>query len=197
MNKLGLISILLFFLILPEVKAISLGSVLKKDFVILKANESARFEILFWNVEEEPFQVKIEVKEAPKDWSILIQPQEFLLSSSSGEEYINLPNLENPVKAKLVKIFVKPENSKAGEYEVVLKARAGAPSQGIAFFQEIELKLRVKVEGESEKTKSETPAIWQPLPSTGKIVEETSSILSYISAIIFILVVSFLIYKYA
>ncbi|MEM5855518.1 MAG: hypothetical protein QW472_04355, partial [Candidatus Aenigmatarchaeota archaeon] len=67
MNKLGLISILLFFLILPEVKAISLGSVLKKDFVILKANESARFEILFWNVEEEPFQVKIEVKEAPKD----------------------------------------------------------------------------------------------------------------------------------
>ncbi|MEM5772810.1 MAG: hypothetical protein QXL86_01105 [Candidatus Aenigmatarchaeota archaeon] len=197
MNKFWLISILLFFLILPEVKAISLGSVVKKDFVNIRDNESAKFEILFWNVEDESYQVQLEIEESPENWFIVIQPREFLINSSAGEEYINLPYLEKPVKASVVRIFVKPENAKAGEYGIIIKAKAGLPSQSIAFFQEREFKLKVKVEGETQEIENKNSTIEKPSLLTGKALEETSSLLSYLLAIIGILVISALIYKYA
>lgn len=195
MNKVYLALMLLFLLILKEASAISLGSLVKKDFATIKANESAIFEILFWNVEEKPYQVKIEVEDAPKDWLILVQPNEFLLSSSSGEEYINLPYLEKPIKATVVKVLVKPENAGAGEYEISLRARAGSPSPGITFFQESLLRLKIRIEGEAQESKIQEGE--KPLILTEDIAERASSILSYIIAIIGILVVSALIYKYA
>ncbi|MEM5853616.1 MAG: hypothetical protein QXG39_00715 [Candidatus Aenigmatarchaeota archaeon] len=196
MNKLSLITTLLFFLILTEVKAMSFGTVLKKDFVTIKSNESAKFEILLWNVEEKSYQVQIEVEKAPENWFVIVQPKEFLLNSSSGDEYINLPYSEKPAKAFSVRVFVKPENAKPGDYEILIKARAGFPSEGIVFLQEREFKLRVEIEGETieNKTSNETEKF---SPLAGKLIEESSSILSYILVIICILVVSGLIYKYA
>jgi uncharacterized membrane protein len=197
MNKLCLITIL-FLLILPEAEAISFGSLLKKDFAQIKANESAKFEILFWNVEEKPYQVQLEVEEAPEDWLVMIQPKEFTLSSSTGEEYISLPYLEKPTKAFLVNVFVKPENSKAGKYQVLIRARAGLPEQSISFFQEREFKLIVEIEGEKiQKIENKTSIEQKPLPSIGKIAEQMPSTFSYIFAIISILVLSAIIYKYA
>jgi hypothetical protein len=197
MNKLYLISIL-FLLILPKAEAISFGSLLKKDFAQIKINESAKFEILFWNVEEKPYQVQLEVEEAPEDWLVMIQPKEFSLSSSTGEEYISLPYLEKPAKAFLVNVFVKPENSKAGKYQVLIKAKAGLPGQGISFFQERDFKLIVEIEGEKiQEVENKTLIEQKPLPSIEKIAEQVPSVFSYIFAIIGILVISLIIYKYA
>ena len=197
MHKLYLISIL-FLLILPKAEAISFGSLLKKDFAQIKINESAKFEILFWNVEEKPYQVQLEVEEAPEDWLVMIQPKEFILSSSTGEEYVSLPYLERPVKAFLVNVFVKPENYKAGNNQVLIKAKAGLPAQGISFFQERNFKLIVEVEGEKNQGVENKSLIEQePLPSIEKIAEQVPSAISYIFAIIGILVISLIIYKYA
>ncbi|MEM7821653.1 MAG: hypothetical protein QXX38_02480 [Candidatus Aenigmatarchaeota archaeon] len=197
MNKLSLITILLFLLILSKVEAISLGSVVRKDFAIIKANESAKFEILFWNFEENSYKVQIEVKNAPENWFILIQPKEFLLNSSTGEEYINLPYSEKPIKAFVARIFAKPENAIKGEYEITIRAKAGLPSRGIAFFQEREFNFKVKVEGETQEIENKTSKIEKSSPLTGKAIEQTSSFLSFVLAIVCILVISLLIYKYA
>ena len=196
MNKLCLIAIL-FLLILPKADAISFGSLLKKDSATIKTNESAKFEILFWNVEEKPYQVQLEVEEVPEDWFVVIQPKEFLLSSSTGEEYISLPYLEKPAKAFLVNVFVKPENAIADKYQVLIKARAGLPDQGISFFQERKFKLIVEIEGEKIQEGENKNLIQQePLPSIEKITEQVPSVFSYIFAIIGILVISLIIYKY-
>ncbi|MEM5766629.1 MAG: hypothetical protein QW423_03290 [Candidatus Aenigmatarchaeota archaeon] len=197
MNRPALITIIFFILIFSGAKAMSLGSVVKKDFATIKDNESAKFEILFWNIEEKPYQIKIEVEKYPEKWFILIQPKEFSLSSSTGEEYINLPHLEKPVKASVVRIFVKPENAKAGDYEIIIKAKANLPSQDIAFSQEREFKFKVKVDGKTQEIENKTSTIEIPPPLTEKAVEETSYPVSYILAIIIILVISTLIYKYA
>ena len=197
MNKLCLI-VILFLLTLPEAEAISFGSLLKKDFAQIKANELAKFEILFWNVEEKPYQVQLEVEKAPEDWLVMIQPKEFTLSSSIGEEYISLPYLEKSAKAFLVNVFVKPENSKAGKYQVLIKARAGLPSEGISFFQERDFKLNIEIEGEkNQEVENKTSIEQKPLSSIEKIAEQAPSAFSYIFAIIGILVISLIIYKYA
>ncbi|MEM5829346.1 MAG: hypothetical protein QW040_00095 [Candidatus Aenigmatarchaeota archaeon] len=198
MNKLKLTTLLLFLLILPQAKAISLGTVLKKDYATIKANESTKFEILFWNVEEETYEIQVEVDKALKDWFIKIEPQKFLLNSSAGKEYINLPNFEKPVKASVVNIFVKPENTEPGEYKILVRAKAGLPSQGIAFFQEREFELKVKIEGKTQEVENKTLAMSEEnFYFKGKSVGEISPTLSYILAIICILVISALIYKYA
>jgi hypothetical protein len=79
--------------------------------------------MLFWNSESESYSVKLLVKDSPKDWTVIIDPDEFMLNKSIGEEYINLPYNNENVKAKVVNIFVKPDNSsKPGKYSVTVKA---------------------------------------------------------------------------
>jgi hypothetical protein len=216
MNKFYLIAIFIFLIVLPKGEAISFGSLLKKDLAIIKADESAKFEILFWNVEDKPYEVKLEVEEYPENWFVIIQPKEFTLSSSLGEEYINLPYLEKPVKAFLVNVFVKPSNSIPGKYQVVIRAKAGIPQEGIAFFQERKFNLLVEIKSEenfentssikaepsfsiekiAEKINFEARELKNVVNSIGEIVVKSNSIF-YILAIIAILIISFIIYKYA
>ena len=114
-----------FFLILlaSRAYAANLGSVVKNDFAEMSGVESAKFTMLFWNIESESYTVKLSVKEAPKDWTIIMDPYEFSLNRETGEEYISLPYVDENVKAKVVNVFVKPSNSsKPNKYFVVIKA---------------------------------------------------------------------------
>jgi hypothetical protein len=120
-NKI-LIIIIFLILISSDAYAINLGSVEKNNFAEIFNGESAKFTILFWNSESEPYGVKLLVKDSPKDWIVIIDPDEFTLNKSIGEEYINLPYSNENVKAKVVNIFVKPDNfSKPGKYSVTVK----------------------------------------------------------------------------
>ena len=115
--------ILFLILISSNAYAINLGSVEKNSFAEISDGESAKFTILFWNSESEPYGVKLLVKDSPKDWVVIINPDEFTLNKSIGEEYINLPYSNENVKAKVVNIFVKPDSSsKPGKYSVTIKA---------------------------------------------------------------------------
>lgn len=119
------ISIVFIFLILLSsgAYAINLGSVAKNSFSEISNDESAKFTMLFWNSESESYGVKLLVEDSPKDWTVIIDPDEFMLNKSTGEEYINLPYSNENVKAKVVNIFVRPDSlSKPGNYSVIIKA---------------------------------------------------------------------------
>ncbi|MEM7825070.1 MAG: hypothetical protein QXO27_03815 [Candidatus Aenigmatarchaeota archaeon] len=198
---LSLIVILSFFLMIQTVGAISMGSVIKKDTISIKANESTKFTILFWNVEENSYKVNLEVKDAPKDWFVNIQPKEFILNSSTGKEYISLPYMDNIIKALPVEVFVKPENAHTDKYFIIIKARAGIPGKDISFFQEREFKLTVEIiDLQSQKeTKSNISEITKESRhlTGGFLAQVNINYIFYIISFVSILVISLLIYKYA
>lgn len=200
MKLLSLIALLAFILMIQTVEALSMGTVVKKDTASIKIGESAKFEILFWNIEDVSYNVELEVKEAPKDWLVVIQPKEFALNSSTGEEYIILPYTDKSVKAFPVNVFVKPENTEIGRHNVIIIARAGLSKEGISFFQERKFKLIVDVIGLQAQLEAgnEVSNITTELqPSTGKSVSQISfDYPFYIIIYICILVVSLIIYKY-
>ena len=117
------IFVILFLILLSsEVYAVNLGSVAKNKFAEISDSESVKFKMLFWNAEDESYTMKLTIKEAPKDWIIIIDPNEFVLNKTIGEEYINLPYTNENIKAKIVNLFVKPDsNSKPGKYFVIIK----------------------------------------------------------------------------
>ncbi len=117
--------IVLFFMLLlsSRVCAINLGSVAKNNFATVSIDKSTKFEMLFWNIEEEPYTIKLSINNAPKDWTVIIDPDEFILNKTIGEEYINLPYLDEDIKAKIINLFVKPSSdSKPGKYFISIKS---------------------------------------------------------------------------
>ena len=180
-------------------KALSFGSVVKNDYVRIAHGESAKFTLLFWNVENTSYRVELDVKEAPEGWLIIIQPKDFLLNSSVGDEYISLPYLEKSVKASHVNVFVKPEGYEGGIYRVVIVAKAGSPEKGISFFQERAFKLTVEVIGEQAEKTTESRvqnATKELQPSNDSATETDFNFILYIIIFVCILVISSLIYKY-
>lgn len=114
--------ILVFVLLSKEVYAINLGSVIKDRDAELVAGNSVKLEMLFWNSEEKSYNVKLSTY-SPKNLIVIVDPEEFSLNKVVGEEYINLAYSEDPVKAKVVNLFVKAdENSKPGKYYIILNA---------------------------------------------------------------------------
>lgn len=119
----ALIVFVFLVLLSSSAYAINLGSLTKDTRGDATKDESTKFKMLFWNAESEAYDVRLSVKESPKDWIIIIDPSEFNLSKSVGEEYVNLPYSSENVKAKVVNIYVKPDkDSKPGNYSVILKA---------------------------------------------------------------------------
>ena len=117
-------SIILFFILLSHAAyAINLGGVVKNSFSEISADESVKLAMLFWNSEEDSYNIKLSVKESPKNWIVIISPDEFVLNKFIGEEYISLPYNNEFIKAKLVNVFVKAnQNSSSGNYSIVIRA---------------------------------------------------------------------------
>jgi hypothetical protein len=144
-----LIIIIFLILLSSNVYAISLGSLVKDKTGEVSKDESIKFKMLFWNVENEAYDVELSVKEAPKDWIVIISPAEFILNKSIGEEYVSLPYSEN-VKAKVVNLYVKPDKySEPGKYFVVIGAETRLENEvnGMNVVPERLFKFEVNVEG--------------------------------------------------
>ena len=124
----ALVVVFFFILLSSGAYAISLGSVAKNKFDEISNDESTKFTMLFWNIENESYTVKLSVKESPKDWVVIIDPIEFILNKSVGEEYVSLPYLNENIRAKVVNVFVKPDiKSETGKYFIVIKAETELP----------------------------------------------------------------------
>ncbi len=115
--------ILFLILLSSRVYAINFGSVVKDNFAETTNDESVRFTVLFWNAEDVSYTTKLSVKNAPKEWTVIIDPEEFVSNKTNGEEYIKLPYTDELIKTKVVNLFVKPDgNSEPGNYSVVIRA---------------------------------------------------------------------------
>lgn len=115
--------ILFFALMSSVVFGVNLGSVKKNGYSEISKDESTKLSLLFWNIENEPYTIKLSVGGAPDNWIVIIDPNEFILNKSIGEKYINLPYTDEIVKAKNVNIFVKADkNSNPGNYSIIIKA---------------------------------------------------------------------------
>jgi hypothetical protein len=146
-----LVVILFLILLSSEVYAINLGSIVKNKFTEISKDESAKFKMLFWNVESKSYIVKLTVKEAPKDWIVLFDPSKFVLDKTIGEEYINLPYTDENIKAKIVNVFVKPvSKARSGKYFVVVKAETKLSQNeknGITFVPQRLFEFEVDIKG--------------------------------------------------
>lgn len=124
----------------------NLGSIAKNNHVNLINNESARFELLFWSAQDEILQVEIKKKQVPDEWLVIIVPEYFEISKSTGNQYIFVPGIRNYIKATPVSIVVKPPPDESrGKYEIILDAVAGSGNNGLSFFPTAAFKLTVNI----------------------------------------------------
>ena len=184
------------------VQAITLGVVQKKNFVEVDPGKTVQLVILFWNRGNSSYPVKIEKKQAPDDWVVLIRSDDFVLDQSkSGPpydegEYIGLPGIGD-LKVEPVKVYVNvPDSAEPGKYDVVVNVKAGSPTKGISFLMEKNLKFTIKVRGSrfEEGVSSETTILNNDTIDkvTGKaiVTGEKENILFFVAVIV--AVVSFL-----
>jgi len=205
LSKLFLIVILFFVIASSRVYAISMGALVKNDFAKIAVDESAKFKILFWNLENE-YILELDVKEAPENWLVLIEPNNFALNSSVGKEQIKLPYLTESVKATPTNIIVKPPVSvEPGEYELILTAKSKLPTEGIEVSQERVFKFKVEIENplffkEAESQNNNNHARSDSsFPTAEVILERKDENFNYfyLIFILVIILISFLIYKYS
>jgi uncharacterized membrane protein len=199
-------AIIFFVLLSTEVYAINLGSIVKNDFAQTTNYESVKFKMLFWNVESESYTLKLTVKEAPEDWTVIIDPDEFVLNNSVGEEYIKLPYMNENTRAKVVNLFVKPDlNSKAGNYSVFVEAetKTSDETSGIEIVPQRLMKFVIDLRGieTSDEVDSNIPPEGNnqnesensELISTGEDIENNSYF--YFIVLFLVIIASIILYK--
>jgi hypothetical protein len=129
MDNLFKVTLIVCMIVLSSsAQAINLGSAEKVRYDEITSFESAKFKIIFWNIENETYDVKLTASDYPKDWTVIIDPAEFSLNRDIGDEYISLPYASGKIKAKTVNIFVKPyERSVSGMYKITVRSETGLP----------------------------------------------------------------------
>ena len=127
-----LLSLLIFLVLVSSTAyAINIGSIVSRDSANVSVGESVKFKMLFWNSEDENYTLRLSAIDYPEDWIIIIDPNEFILNKNMGEEYIKLPYKEENIKAKVVNLFVKPdEKSLTGSYSVSIESQAITENEG-------------------------------------------------------------------
>jgi len=195
---LSIISIFIFALLASEVYAINLGSVVKNDFVKINHDESAKFTILLWNSENEPYDLKLEVKDAPKNWLVIIDPDVISISKETGNEFISLMN--DKVKATSVNVFVKPSNNEvSGKYFVKVSAIPLISFTELSILPERVFKFTIDLEGSIENGVKDGVSS-ETIEDFSKTEDKSTKTYNknytfYFIPIIFILLVSFVLYK--
>lgn len=168
MNSLKTGKILLgLFLLLPSLGiCFNLGFVPKSNYQTVERGESTQFTILFWNIGDNKYDVKIQPKNIPEKWKILITPSSFSLEDIKISqppyeegEYISIPE-KGYVKAKEIRVFIKVSDDTApGKYDIFFDVLAGDQKEQISVIQGREFKLTIEVVGQEKVVKKVEKAL--------------------------------------
>jgi uncharacterized membrane protein len=198
-----------FMLLTSGAYAMSMGSLVRNGVDSISSNESAMFTIIFWNAGSDTYEVVLNPRSVPEGWAAVIEPKDFYLNSSSGNEYISLPYIGEPVKATVVKVIIKPTfSAPTGKYNVTVTAVSKYPGSDIGFSQErvfnlvVDFSNHVVFENHSQKTSativSGSANEFQNITSiaVGERGGEDASYL-YLAVTLVIVLFSFIVYKYS
>jgi uncharacterized membrane protein len=198
-----------FMLLTSGAYAISMGSLVRNSIDNISSNESAMFTIMFWNAGSDTYEVILTPRNVPEGWVTVIEPNDIYLNSSSGDEYINLPYISEPVKATTVNVIIKPPYSMpTGKYNFTVTAISKYPGSDIGFSQErvfnlvVDLSNPIMFENHSQQASS---------PSGAGGANEAQNITSlavgenkggdigymYLAAALLIVLFSFMVYRYS
>jgi hypothetical protein len=205
MSKIILVAII-FILLSSRAYSMNLGSAQKNDYASIDSYESAKFKMLFWNSENDTYMVNITAVDFPKDWTVIIDPNDFYLSRSTGEERISLPYTKETVMAKTVMIYVKPDtNSLSGAYSVSIRAQTKMPemqTSGMNMVSEKLFKFTVNLSSTASSEKVAGNVTVEHSLETQVVKNETvvtekgeSSNPAFAIAVILVAVASIILYK--
>jgi ribosomal protein L23 len=210
-SSLILIIFLLFFQV--EVQAIGIGTLVKNTRSEVMRGETTKFTILLWNSENSSYPVKFRATEVPEGISVIIDPKELIMNSStadsysteSGMEYINTQY--GLMKLTPVDVLVKVSKSiNLGEFDVYVNLDAGESKTWISTIYEKTFKFNVKVVNYINTTKKTTNEIQKIDETSNNIMEKitgmsskisiNSSVIFIFSLMIGIFLVAWVIYKH-
>ena len=164
------ISLIICFLFLQNIAlGLTLSATLENKEFQVYPGETAKFTILFWNVENSPNIIKLRIRQVSGNMSVMLEKEEFTINPSKvtsfpaekGREYMDTKYglmLTTPVDV-LVNVS---ESVEPGSYNIYVTATAGKPGSGISTRLEKTFKLTVNV------TESPKPEIIQTI---SKIVD--------------------------
>jgi hypothetical protein len=198
-----LLVFVIFVLFVPIAQAI--GTLQKKGYFELSPGQTAEFVVLFWNSDELPTAVELNVKDVPENFIVIVEPKKFVLDKNiTSSEVIGVPNV-GYVRALPVKVLAKAlENAKPGIYDIMVNMVAGETRRGLSFFQEKNFNFRVNVTGYLvERTKEPIGGPVEKVDNYTRSIEELEKTVSqdqtklafWIAVIVVILVVSWVVYK--
>lgn len=155
-NKKLLVPVIAVLLLIPLARGF--GSVQKSDTVSIKPGYPAKFEILFYNLGQEPISLNLKTVSAPKGWRVEMPPEVVVSPTSIVEnpqegEYLKVTG--GYIRPEIVEAMVRtPWDQSRGKYKIKIKAIRKRPAdvgQGeniTAVVQERVFKFTVEVEGD-------------------------------------------------
>ncbi len=211
MKNIFIISIVLisFFIFIEGlVHALSLGTLVDKYYIETNKKNTVEFIVKLWNVEKKPLSISFNVLQNDGKLPIFITPNNFILNYSGyslnerGVEYVNSDF--GLMKITPVRIIVNiPSSIKYNDYTIMVGVTGGNPTSGVSATLESKFRFVVNVTpyaprrvtpSEISTTSKETP---QWITGLHIFASENPYVFPIASAVIVILVISLLIYKYA
>lgn len=176
-----------FWLIFSNLtSALNFGTLVPKNLKEVSVNQTVSFKIFFYTLENESYNLRISVRQKPEDWEVLVIPSNFILNNSfKSEEVLYKDGKKIPLFP--VNVITKTSDSNQSLNSIILEARIENESEGIKAIPAQLIELKIKLLNFSS-----------PQPLTLNVETKPKKRFDWfpIFAILLILIVSFLIYKY-
>jgi hypothetical protein len=165
--------------------ALNFGTLVPKNFEEAYINQTLSFKIFFYTLGNESYNLKISITQKPEDWKVLVIPSNFILNNSFESEEVLYTN-ERGIPLFPVNVTIKTSSSNQSLNSIILEARLENEAEGIKVIPAQLIELKIKLLNFSS-TQTTLTIETQP---------EKHFDWFLILAVLFILMISLLIYKY-
>ena len=191
----NLFSILIAFVLIMSftTTAENFGSVARTTYERIDVNSVAKFDLLFWSLDENARRVRIVLPEV-ENITVIAEPAGVLVGSGIGNEIIQIGS--ESIRAALVKIIVISSNS-TGNYDLRIMAEFEGIDGDISFIQERVFNLKISVGNTSDIIGHISEEVLQDTPeeNTRQDRGKDDNLFVFYAAAFIIILVSAVIYR--